>query len=201
MIIVNDIEQGTPEWFAARAGIPSASNFSKIVTGKGTPSKSRKDYLYTLAAERIVGEKADTFQSAAMTRGIEMEEEARNFYELSQGVNVQQVGLVYHDEKKLYSCSPDGLMPDRGLEIKCPSMHVHVDYLLEQKLPAVYVQQVQGSMFVTGLDKWDFMSYYPGMPTLLLTLDRDDEFCNSLEAELVRFCEELEELTGKLRKL
>jgi len=201
MIIVNDIEQGSPEWFAARAGVPSASCFDKIVTSKGVRSKSRKDYLYTLAGERILGTKAETFQSAAMERGIEMEEEARLFYELTSGVEVQQVGLVYRNDKKLFSCSPDGLMGNKGIEIKCPSLHTHVGYLLADKLPTKYVQQVQGSMLVTGFDSWVFMSYYPGMPTLIIEVERDADFCGKLAVELGSFCIDLEEITKKLKAM
>ena len=56
MIIVEH-EQNSPEWFAARTGIVTASNLSKIITTKGEPSKSAKEYMYTLACERITGSK------------------------------------------------------------------------------------------------------------------------------------------------
>ena len=71
-----DVEQGSREWLEARAGTPSASNFDKIVTTKGEPSKQAKNYLYELAGERIAGPKPETYQSAAMVRGLETEAEA-----------------------------------------------------------------------------------------------------------------------------
>ena len=37
MIQIIDCEQGTPEWFAARLGIPTASRFSDVLAkGQGT---------------------------------------------------------------------------------------------------------------------------------------------------------------------
>ena len=39
-MIILDHEQGTEEWFAARLGKPSASNFSKLITATGKPSSS-----------------------------------------------------------------------------------------------------------------------------------------------------------------
>ena len=44
MNIIFDIEQGSDEWHALRAGKPTASEFSKLVTSKGEPSKSMADY-------------------------------------------------------------------------------------------------------------------------------------------------------------
>ena len=51
MIEIINCDQGTPEWFAARVGIPTASRFSDILAkGEG---KTRGRYLRDLAAEII----------------------------------------------------------------------------------------------------------------------------------------------------
>jgi len=196
-----DCEQLSPEWFQARAGKPSASRFDKIVTSKGEPSKQSKNYMYELAGENLTEVKTETYQNAAMQRGIELESEARSLFEMAYDVEVKQVGLVYPDEQKRYCCSPDGLLEDSGLEIKCPLIHTHVSYLLENKLPTDYIQQVQGSMLIMGFDHYFFMSYYPGLPPLILKIERDEEFIAKLATELNKFTIELASVVRKLKEM
>ena len=201
-MIIEDFEQLSEEWYSARAGLPTASNFDKIITTKGAPSKSAQKYLYGLAAENITGVKAPTYQNAAMLWGIEHEPQARADYEWENGVVVKQTGLVYPDAQKKYGCSPDGLMEKRGLEIKCPyESHVHVDYVFRGKLPTAYFQQVHGSMLVTGFESWVFKSYYPGLPRFELEIERDETFIKALEEELDKFVFELAKVTKKLREM
>ena len=192
-----DCQQGTPEWYAARCGRPTASSFDKILTSKGEPSKQRTKYLYQLAGETITGKPEESYSNGAMQRGQELEAEARNFYELVTGDTVQQVGFCLSDG---YGCSPDGLVGEKGgLEIKCPSIAVHVSYLLDGKLPIEYFQQVQGNLLVTGREWWDFVSYYPGIKPLLIRVERDHGFINLLRKELETFCSELVELIEKIK--
>jgi len=199
-MIILDIEQYSDEWFTERAGKPTASNFDKIVTTKGEPSKQSKNYLYQLAGENVTGVKTDTYQNATMQRGLEMEAEAKDLFRFAVG-DVKEVGLIYPDEQRKYSCSPDGILEDAGLEIKCPLIHTHVSYLLSNKLPTEYIQQVHGSMLVTGFKKWHFMSYYPALPPLILCIDRDEEFIGKLSEALDNFCFELLQTTQQLRGL
>jgi len=173
MIIV-DCEQGTPEWFEARLGIPTASEFGKIITpAKLEPSKSADTYINKLVAEWLRGKADESFQSDWMKRGHEVEEEARDFYTFQTDVEVKQVGFCLADNRN-YGCSPDGLMEEGGLEIKCPSPGVHVGYLLADKVPTEYRLQILGSMLTTGRDWWDFLSYHPDMKALIVRTWRKD---------------------------
>lgn len=200
-MIIEEVEQGTPEWFEARAGHPSASCFDMIITpAKMQRSSQWEKYLNTLAGERIAGPQMDGYQNAHMARGHELEDEARSMFVFLKDMKVSQVGIVYPDQQKLFSCSPDGLMDSTGLEIKCPAIHTHVAYLREGKLPREYVCQVQGSMLVCGFQSWWFMSYYPGLPPLILEVNRDDKFCAKLKVELEAFCEELDRIEAELRQ-
>lgn len=198
-MIILDVPQLSEEWFAARVGNPGASSFDKIVTSRGEPSKQYKTYLYGLAAEILSGQKIETYQSAAMQRGIELEAKARQFYEFANDAEVEQVGLCYRDEDKKYHCSPDGLVDGGGLEIKCPTAPVHIKYLVNGKLPTEYVQQVQGSLFITGKDYWDFLSYYPGVKSLLVRVEPDLKFHAKLHEALEKFCDELAATVRKLQ--
>ena len=197
MIIV-DAKQGSPEWFKARCGLPTASRFNELITVEGKPSKQRMRYLYGLAGEKVAGTAPETYQNAAMLRGTELEAEARQLFELVHGVEVRQVGLCLED-LKAWGCSPDGLIgEDSGLEIKCPMIHTHVEYLLDGGLPADYFQQVQGAMLVTGFSHWWFMSYYPGLSPLIVDVKRDGVYINKLREELEKFCFELNVITKKI---
>jgi hypothetical protein len=193
-----DVVQGSPEWFACRCGIPSASNFDKIITIDGKPSTQRKKYLYQLAGERLLGKAEETYQNAAMQRGIELEPEARELYNLVFNVDAVQTGFWIKDG---YGCSPDGLVGDDGLiELKCPTLPVHIGYLLDNKLPSEYVQQVQGQLLVTDREWCDFVSYYPGLDPLIIKVKPDLKFQAALKTELGLFCTELDAIVGKFGK-
>jgi putative phage-type endonuclease len=196
MKIIN-CTQGTPEWYAARCGVPSASNFDKIICLDGKPSKQRLKYLWQLAGEAITGIAEESYQNAAMERGKALETEARELYRIVTGNEVQEVGFCMNGG---FGASPDGLVGEDGLlEIKCPSLATHVGYLLANELPSDYFQQTAGQLLVTGRKWCDFMSYYPGMKPLIVRVTPDKKFQAILEAELKTFCAELAETVGKIR--
>ncbi|MCF6327560.1 MAG: YqaJ viral recombinase family protein [Devosiaceae bacterium] len=210
MIIIPNEEapQGGGLWKKLRLGIPTASNFDKIVTSTGAGSSQKKAYMNKLLGEWMTGEPAESYKSDAMEGGTILESEARLFYELQNNVEVHQVSLIYQDERRLIACSPDGLLKnciietyEKGYEAKCPMMHTHIEYLLANKLPTKYKAQVQGSMFVAGLNSWDFMSYFPGLPPLIINVKRDARFIKKLADELELFIEEMMEGRKELNKL
>jgi hypothetical protein len=200
-MIILDVPQLSTEWFRAKAGLPSAGSFDMIVQANGEPSKQRQKYLYQLAGETISGIKPETYMSFAMKQGVETEGDARKTFEFINEVEVKQAGIVYPDEEKRYSCSPDGLLEDSGLEIKCPLIHTHVGYLLSGGLPVEYKQQVMGGMLVTGFDSWYFMSYFKGLPPLIILVERDEKFIAKLKEQLEGFCGELSKTVERLRVL
>lgn len=187
---INNCEQGTEEWFAARLGIPTASAFKNIYTSGGKASTSASVYAHKLIAERLMGYHPESYTNEAMERGIELEGEARGLYQFAQDEECRQVGFVTLDDGST-GCSPDGLIDSGGLEIKCPSPHVHVKYLLAGKCPAEYVPQVQGSIWICEADWWDFMSYHPDMQPLIVRVYRDDEYIAGLAAEIAKFNDKL----------
>lgn len=174
-------EQKSQGWFSARNGIPTASRFKDIITSRGKKSASFDRLAYSLAAEKVMGHGVETFESDWMRRGTELEPEARAWYEFITGRPVGLVGLCLTDDG-IAGASPDGLMDDRGLEIKCPAPHTHMEYLSRGRCPPDYVPQVQGSMWICERDLWDFVSFHPELPPLLVTVERDQEFIESLHA-------------------
>jgi putative phage-type endonuclease len=198
-MIILDVEQRSPAWFKARCGIPTASSFDKIVTSKGEPSKQAQKYMYQLAGERVTGIAEETYMNATMQQGIDREAEAVEFYELTKDATVQKVGICYKDEEKKFSCSPDGLVGDKGLiEIKCPLISTTVGYLLSDDMPSDYVQQVQGNLFITGREWVDFLAYYPGLRPMMICAMRDEVFIKKLETALIEFCQQIETIVKKI---
>jgi hypothetical protein len=199
MPIIVECEQRSEEWLAACCGNVGASSIDKIITTKGEPSDSRKDYMMTLAAERITGKCEVGYTSAAMLNGIEREEEARSLFEMANDCEVRQVGLIYKDDKKLCHCSPDGLPCEKsGLEIKNLLSKNHIKDLLANKLPTKYFCQVQFSLYVSEREYWWYMSHYPGIKPLILKVQRDEKWIEKCEKELNAFNEELDEMVKKL---
>lgn len=197
-IIITDIEQRSESWFQAICGNVGASSIDKIITTKGEPSKQRTEYMMTLAAERITGKQEVGYINQAMLNGIEREAEARTLFEMVHGVEVQQVGLIYTDDKSAH-CSPDGLIGEKsGYEVKNPLSKTHIKYLLDGKLPTEYFCQVQFSLFVSGRGSWWFMSHYPGIRPFMVEVFRDEKWIEKCDKELKAFNQELEEMVKRL---
>jgi len=203
MIIIKDVEQGSEQWHQLRTGVVTASNFSNIITAvKGDYSKSADKYMIKLIAQQLTGEIDETYSSASMDRGSEMEAEARSWYEFTQGEKVEQVGFVFKDERKLIGCSPDGMMNEKTLEIKCVIGSTMVTYLLADETYIVnqYKQQTQGSLFVTGFDQCDLLIYHPSFNQTLITVKRDDEYIRKMEMAIARFLKEMDEKIKRIKK-
>ncbi len=191
-----DCVQSSPEWHAARCGVPTSSNFDKLVTSKGLPSKQKDKYLWRLAGERVTRVSEEGYKNATMDRGNILEAEARETYEFITGKTVTEVGFCLAEG---YGASPDGLVDDDGmLEIKCPIISTHVSYLLKGVMPIDYVQQVQGQLLVTGRKWCDFMSYFPSLRPLIIRIYPDKDFQEALKKELVSFCNELDKVVEKI---
>jgi len=189
--------QGSEEWFALRRGRVTASQFKRIITpAKGEYSKQAHDYMRDLLVECFTPDYARFLGNWMTERGTEMEPEARKAFEVHTGITTEQVAFVTSTRwKDVVGCSPDSLIKDdsgeyvAGLEIKCPSPFTHAEYIEAGTLPDEYKAQVHGSMAVTGLNRWHFWSYYPGLAPFHLVVDRDD-YTAKLEAALDRFvCE------------
>ena len=198
MQIIN-IEQGTTEWHKARRGVITGSRFSDIITpAKGDLSASSKKYMYELVAERM-GATVEFFKSEYMARGNELENDARLTYEFIKDCEVLEVGFCKDDNAEV-GISPDGLIgEDGGLEIKCPKETTHISYLDDGGLPLIYKPQVQGAMWITGRLWWDFMSYHPQLPPMIIRVLRDEKYISKMDKVITKFAEDVLLLEQKLK--
>jgi len=187
-------KQGSEEWLAARAGIITASELGNLLTPlmKHKTGETPKTYLYRKLAEKWQGFPLQSFGGGAMEQGSLLESEAIPWYEVEYGVDVERVGLVLTDDGK-FGASPDGLLSDRGIEVKCPQPHTHIKWWLDGVVPEEHLLQCHGGMFATGYKRWDFISYCRGFPPLVRTVEADPVAQDVILGAVERFYENMDE--------
>jgi putative phage-type endonuclease len=202
--MIEKMEQGTPEWFAARLGNVTASRVADVIAKtKSGYSASRENYMAQLICERMTNTVAESYSNAAMQWGTETEPLARAAYESFADVLVDEVGYVPHPIIERAGASPDGLVGvDGQIEIKCPNTATHIDTLLSNQVPTKYITQMQWQMACTRRAYCDFVSFDPRLPNglqlFVKRVEYDAEYAEMLAAEIVKF---LQELDAKIFKL
>lgn len=203
---MDNIEQGSDEWFKIRCGKVTASRVSDVIAKtKSGWGASRANYMAQLIAERLTGEVADSYSNSAMQWGTDHEDEARMAYEFYENEGVQEIGFVQHQNLES-GASPDGLVGDDGLtEIKCPNTATHIQTLLDQKIPKKYETQMLWQLECTGRKWCDFVSFDPRMPEdlklFVKRFERDDERLDEIRGMVADFISELEDKLTALEKL
>ena len=202
MIVYKDIEQRTPEWYAIRRGVLTASKYDEAITstGKLADSERSRKFIRSLIVDCWLDQNEHREHAQYLLDrkfdiqwGKDHEDVAREWFR-SNVAPVSSVGFVKWGKGIPVGCSPDGLIPSggnsegwhSGLEIKCASPEVHVGYLEAGVLPKEYKLQVHGSMAVAGFDSWWFMSYHPKFRPFKLEVKRD-EFTEKVEESLSEF--------------
>lgn len=206
MDMEKNMEQRSPEWFAARLGKVTASKVADVIAKTKTGySTSRENYMAQLVCERLTGTQTEGFSSTAMQWGTDQEPLARAAYEAVMDVLVDETGFVIHPTISEAGASPDGLVGDDGLiEIKCPNTSTHIDTLLSEKVPTKYITQMMWQMACTGRQWCDFVSYDPRMPEglqiFIKRVEYHDSIVKGLESEVKVFLKELETKIVKLNE-
>jgi putative phage-type endonuclease len=204
--MIEKVEQGTPEWFAARLGNVTASRVADVIAKtKSGYSASRENYMAQLICERMTNTVAESYTNAAMHWGTETEPLARAAYESIADVLVDEVGYIAHPTIERAGASPDGLIGLFGLlEIKCPNTATHIDTLISEKVPTKYITQVQWQMSCTGRTWADFVSFDPRLPSglqmFVKRVEFDAEYVAMLKEEVIKFLAELDAKISKLNE-
>lgn len=179
-----DIEQGTEAWHQWRLGRVTGTRFKALMSGEKT--QGYKDLITDITGEILTGEYEEGYSNQIMERGKDLEPEARMMYADMFGV-VQQVGFIIPDESDPFhewvGISPDGLT-DGLLEIKCPLIKAHLNYIEKGALPNEYKWQVYGQLYVTGLPYCDFFSYYPNLKPFVVRVYPSEEINKEIEDRL-----------------
>jgi len=202
---VIDFPQGSEEWLQSRAGKVTASRIVDVLANiKTGEAAARRDYRAQIVAEILTGRPQESgFVNAEMQWGTENEPFARSAYEVAKDCMVDQVGLVLHPTIERAAASPDGLVADGLLEVKCPKTATHLQYVLAGTVPAAYQPQMLWQMACTERKWCDFVSFDPRLPAdlqmLVVRLERDDKRIKEIESEVMAFLKEVDETLEKLK--
>jgi hypothetical protein len=209
-VILHDCQQGSQKWLELRAGRPTSSEFDKIITPGGAPSKSASAYANKLLVEVMLGRPLIGTSMPWMDRGKEMEAEAVKYYEFQKNVETVPIGFITTDDERI-GASPDRLVGEDGLlEIKCPTdethskyLAAHIDALLgsDESVAEAYRCQCQGQLWVAEREWTDVESYYPGLPEALTRVSRDEKFIAQMKILLYDFIAMFDERLAKLKAL
>lgn len=202
-------DQGSQEWFAARAGRVTGSNANWVMskpTAAGAEAAGRKDYRLRLALERVTGmAEVESFTNEHIQRGHDLEADARFELEINHDIIVKQSGFLVGE--KMVGVSLDGHSEnfDTIIELKCPKSTTQLGYIEAGKLPAAYRWQVIHGLYVTGAKRAIFGSYDdrmpPGLRFFSLEVLAQDLPLAEYEIELDKYLVSVDEMVQHLDQL
>lgn len=196
-----ECQQNSPEWFEARRGIPTASEFATVMArtpGGKAYGKTRQTYMRKLAGEIVTGKPMDSYSNGHMDRGHEMEGDARRFYAFMSDATPELVGFIRNGEK---GCSPDSLIGKSGmLEIKSKAPHLLIEWIEKDQFPPEHKAQCQGQLWVAEREWVDIVGYWPDMPLFVKREYRDEAYIENMAFEVERFNEELAGVVEQVRR-
>jgi len=206
-----DCEQGSAEWFAARCGNVTSCRVADAIAKlkkKDGEAAVRRNLRFEIACEMLTGKNSEHYVSRWMEEGKEKEPLARCEYEVRNDVFVEQVGFVYHPTIKNAGASPDGVVGEDGMiEIKCPKVETHLEYLINGEIPEDYLPQMLWQLACCDERQWiDFVSFHPDVPEpyqlFVKRLERTEEVncaIEGMEAEVKQFLSEVQLMISGLK--
>lgn len=205
LTVYRELEQRTPQWFAARCGIVTASAVGKLVTPrtiKAASNDDSRDIVALLASERVTGIVEDTFTNYDMRRGIDAEPYAREAYEKHTGTAVEECGFMVRDfGGYTIGYSPDGLVGDDGLiEIKAPRAKGHLSTIVANDVPGYYMAQLQTALLVSGRAWIDYVSFCGGMPLFVKRVTPDPRWALAITDAAARAEQDIAATVGIYEK-
>lgn len=204
--VIVECEQRSDKWRWARLGRLTASRAADALAsplkGGGEPAR-RRDYRMQLVAERLSGQPQEAvFVNDAMQWGIDHEDEAIAAYEALTGRVVMPVGFIRWDDL-MVGCSPDGLVDDGLVSIKCPKTATFIAYLAAGVVPGDYLPQILCEMWITGAKWVDFCAHDPRLPESLrnfvVRYERDESQIEAFEAQALKFLGEVDQAEADIR--
>lgn len=200
MMKIIECEQRSPEWYAARLGLPTASMFDAVMAQgkKGGESLTRRTYMRKLAGEIITGEPMDSYTNQHLERGVAMEPEARDFYSFMTDADLTRVGFIVNGQK---GCSPDSLIGKDGmLEIKTALPHILIGHHLQDEFPSEHKHQCQGALWIAEREWIDIAIYWPKMPLFTKRAYREEKYIAEIATAVEQFNSELAAVVEFMKK-
>lgn len=168
------VVQGSDQWKALRIGKITGSKYEKIMPAKTAKNKTgwtqaQMNFLRGVAEEILTGESIDgEFKNSRMDEGTYLEPKAREAFSDYLMTDIRECG--FFEVNSMVGDSPDGLIGPEGaefaaLEIKCPSVRVHLHYLDDPEyFWSIHKWQELGHMMATQRDMGYLISYNTFLP-------------------------------------
>ena len=186
-MIVDNVEQRSLEWHRLRIGSFTGSKIGDLMKSGRKKEQIFGDtamsYIFKVAAERMLNPvflNDDTIfadyveqqqvYSKAIVWGQEQEDNAKDLLmKKNPEWELADVSSCKHDTIPHFAASPDAIIYDRKKlmigEIKCPSVHTFVRYLVEikdaeslKKVQPDYFYQMQAEMACTNAESGVFVA-------------------------------------------
>ena len=224
-MIVDNVEQRSLDWFRLRCGSFTGSKIGDLM--KSGRKKEQvfgevaMSLIYKVAAERMLnpvfvnddelfGQYIEQQQvySKAIIWGQEQEDNAKDLLmRKNPEWELSDVSSCKHDTIPHFAASPDAIIYDRKKlmigEIKCPSVHTFVRYLVEikdaeslKKVQPDYFYQMQAEMACTNAESGIFVAYCPWLvkPIHIVPIERDEKAIKAIEERVVKANEIVEQI-------
>jgi hypothetical protein len=173
--------------------------------GERKDKAERRALKTEILAERMTGDIVTKYTTSAMQWGTEQEEFAKALYELETGRLVTEVGFIKHPTIENLGASPDGLVGDGLIEIKCPTTSTHLNTILDGVVPTQHYPQMTLQCLVTGREWCDFVSYDPRVDERFRLFVRrfypTKEQLAEVETEAVQFLAEVDAMFDVLSRM
>ena len=185
MPLFHEVAQYSEEYDRLKLGIPTSSNFHKIITPEGKPSKQWRVYACVLIAERILHQRIESYNSPAMERGLIVESEAADWYEFDHDVTVRRIGFITDDGRRM-GCSPDRLVGEDGVGIGNHFFlpQTQVEYWLSGEVSQRFRPQLQGQLYISHRSWVDILCWHDVLPKLVVRVEPDLKFIEAPDREL-----------------
>lgn len=192
---IHDVEQGSEDWLALRLGKFTASEGHTIATNK----VGLDTLCFKKAAEVKTGKAKESYTNFDMDRGVELEEMARNSYEIETGIVVKRLGFVELSE--WVGCSPDGTIDTDGLqEIKCKDDANFAKFAYSREIDKDHYGQMQMQMYIMDRKWCDYVVFNPNFDNNIIIerVKRDEEYIEKIRIGLERGIELTQKIIEKI---
>ena len=190
--LIDDLEQGSPEWHAWRKGVIGASDAPKIMGENPWGSRSGLlDEKLGLVRE---------FQGNAKTReGNSLEGVARKSLETKFKLKLKPT-IVQDSKEPFFAASLDAICShhENLFEIKAGAK-AYEHTKLTKSVPDYYVGQLQHMLMVTEMESLTYAVYRPDKALLTLVVYRNDSYIKRLRKKEIEFVRELENCGHELQ--
>jgi hypothetical protein len=190
-IIHEDLEQGSPEWLAARRGLMTASEMNLVLTPtlKIANNDKTRAHVYEIAAQRITHWTEPSYVGDAMLRGHADEITARDLYS-DRYEPVEEKGFITRDFGGFtLGYSPDGcgVVSNMGIECKSRVQKHHIATVITNEVPTEHMLQIQTGLMITGWDYMSYISFCAGLPMWVIHVLPEPVYQDAIMAAAAEF--------------